>query len=197
MLYSETMQKSLINILSVMALAATSFAEKTHQCKVQASDLAAERRIMERVLSEPNIKPEEVMSQLMLSRYELGKFDASVGEEILTAKSYPLPNSDLKVSVAIFYTDERIPSADSVSLALLIGPKAEENPLEAIGASVMETNLENDTFILQVRQDIKLKGVTWRVSMQCFCSTLEERKKLLLKRDEDEKKLREKEPGKK
>jgi hypothetical protein len=81
----------------------------------------------------------------------LGEFSTKVGEEELTTKSYPFPDSKLVITASVFYTDESMP-ADSVILAIAVSDKAMKDALQAPNNAVAEVNYADSTKIVRVRK---------------------------------------------
>ena len=79
----------------------------------------------------------------------IGQFQAAVAEEAETVKTFPIPNTKLKATVAVYFTDESVRievspkfvQDTSVRIALTVAEKAPENALASQNASIAETAL--------------------------------------------------------
>lgn len=96
----------------------------------------------------------------------LGEFTAKVGEEELTTKSFPFPDSKQMITASVFYTDESMP-ADSVMLAIVVSDKAQESALSAPNNAVAEVNYGEHIRIARVRKYFEMQGRFYLVGLQC------------------------------
>jgi len=96
----------------------------------------------------------------------LGEFTAKVGEEELTTRSFPFPESKQVITASVFYTDESMP-APSVMLAIAISDKAQESALSAPNNAVAEVNYDENTKAVRVRKYVETQGRFFLVGLQC------------------------------
>ena len=96
----------------------------------------------------------------------LGEFQAVVGEEELTTKTYPFPDSKLVITASVFYTDESMP-AESMMLGLVVSDRALKDALSAPNNAVAEVNYNENTKIFRVRKYVELNGHNYLVGLQC------------------------------
>ena len=96
----------------------------------------------------------------------LGEFQTIVGEEELTTKTYPFPDSKLVITASVFYTDESMPAA-SMMLGLVVSDRALKDALSAPDNAVAEVNYNENTKIFRVRKYVELNGHNYLVGLQC------------------------------
>jgi hypothetical protein len=96
----------------------------------------------------------------------LGEFTTVVGEEELTTRSYPFPDSKLTITASVFYTDESMP-AESMMLGLVVSDKALKDALSAPNNAVAEVNYNENTKIFRVRKYVEVNGHNYLVGLQC------------------------------
>ena len=96
----------------------------------------------------------------------LGEFTAKVGEEELTTKSFPFPESKQVITASVYYTDESMP-ATSVMLAIVISDKAQESALSSANNAVAEVNYDENTKAVRVRKYVEMNGRFFLVGLQC------------------------------
>jgi hypothetical protein len=100
----------------------------------------------------------------------LGEFSPKVGEEELTTKTYAFPGSDSVITASVFYTDEMMASATTVESMLLgisIADKAQENAFTAQNNVVAEITYNDFTDAVRVKTNVKIKGRSFLVGLQC------------------------------
>lgn len=96
----------------------------------------------------------------------LGEFSTVIGEEELTTKTYPFPDSKLIITASVFYTDESMP-ADSMMLGLAVSDKALKDALSAPNNAVAEVNYDQNTRIVRVRKYLDVNGRSYLIGLQC------------------------------
>jgi hypothetical protein len=102
----------------------------------------------------------------------LGQFSATVGEEELTTKSFPLPGSNAVITASVYYTDEMMRSktgSDSMLLGIVVADKAQEDALTAPNNAVAEATYNQFTDAVRVKMNVKIKGRAFLVGLQCNC----------------------------
>jgi hypothetical protein len=114
----------------------------------------------------PNATEEAQAKALSSVMKILGEFTTVVGEEELTTKSYPFPDSKLMITASVFYTDESMP-AESVMLGLAVSDKALKDALSAPNNAVAEVNYNENTKIVRVRKYMEVNGRSFLIGLQC------------------------------
>jgi hypothetical protein len=114
----------------------------------------------------PNATQEAQARALSSVMKILGEFQAVVGEEQLTTKSYSFPDSKLVMTASVFYTDESMP-AESMTLGLAVSDKAEKDAISATNNAVAEVNYDANMKIVRVRKYVIVNGLSYLVGLQC------------------------------
>src|SRR5262245_35481673 len=103
----------------------------TDKCSVYLVDVERAQRVVEEFLERGgNLTPEFAEKLASTAEKHLGAFEATVGEEELTTKSYPLQLGGLVATVAVYYTDEMMRStghSDSMMVGIVVSDHVEEN----------------------------------------------------------------------
>lgn len=150
----------MIAVLSVAALAQSN----GDACHVYFVDVSAAEKAYK---SLPANATQEAQAKALASVMKiLGEFQAVVGEEELTTKSYPFPDSKLVITASVFYTDESMP-AESMMLGLVVSDKALKDALSAPNNAVAEVNYNESTKIFRVRKYLEVNGRNYLVGLQC------------------------------
>jgi hypothetical protein len=100
----------------------------------------------------------------------LGEFSPKVGEEELTTKTYTIPGSNSVITASVFYTDEMMASAtaaESVLLGIAVAGKAQENAFDVPNNAVAEVTYNDFTDAVRVKTNVKIKGRSFLVGLQC------------------------------
>jgi hypothetical protein len=106
------------------------------------------------------------------------EFRTVIGEEKLTTKSYPFPESKLIITASVFYTDESMASsegADSMLLGIIVSPKAEKDALSLENNSAAEITF-NDRDTVRVKKYEKVNGRLYLIGIECRCKERKESK---------------------
>jgi hypothetical protein len=150
----------IITVLSSAALAQS----KGDACHVYFVDVKAAEKAY---TSLPSGATQEAQAKALSSVMKiLGEFTTIVGEEELTTKSYPFPDSKLVITASVFYTDESMP-AESMLLGVVVSDKALKDALSAPNNAVAEVNYNENTKIFRVRKYVEVNGRTFLIGLQC------------------------------
>ena len=136
----------------------------TDACHVYLVDVKAAEKAYQSL--SPNATAADQAKALSSVMKILGEFSTKVGEEELTTRSYPFPDSKLVVTASVFYTDESMP-ADSVTLAIVVSDKALKDALQAPNNAVAEVNYTDSTKIVRVRKYLDVNGRLYLIGLQC------------------------------
>lgn len=133
-------------------------------CHVYVVDLKAAEKAYASL--SPNATQEAQSKALSSVMKILGEFSTVIGEEELTTKSYPFPESKLIITASVFYTDESMP-AESMMLGLAVSDKALKDALSAPNNAVAEVNYDGNTKIVRVRKYMDVNNRSYLVGLQC------------------------------
>ena len=96
------------------------------------------------------------------------EFLTTVGEEQVTAKTYPFPGSKLFILTRVFYTDESMP-AESMLVGVGLSDKPQSDELWLENMAVAEVAYNEQTNIVRAKQRIKVGGRLYLVGVECRC----------------------------
>jgi hypothetical protein len=149
----------------LLSISSAAFAQNSSDsCHVYLADTKAAQKAYETLT--PNSSQEAVAKALASAMKILGVFPTVVGEERLTTKSFPFPDSKLVITASVFYTDESM-AADSITLGIVISNKEEKNAIAAPNNAVSEVNYDGNTKIVRVRKYADVNGRNFLVGLQC------------------------------
>lgn len=137
-----------------------------HLYKVPAGLTAEDLRSIDFTATEEEI--DEQASRLGVK--EFGQFVTKIGEEELTRMVFDIPDTSLKATAAVFYTDESLVTAegwDSIVLALVAAPQEVENPFMEPGAAIFEGNYTEKTGMVRVRTVVDSREGQFLIGLQC------------------------------
>jgi hypothetical protein len=158
-------RKLVSTICLTFLIPGTSFAQgNTDACHVYWVDVKAAQQAFENLGK--NATQQAQARALSSVMRVLGEFTAKVGEEELTTKSFPFPDSKQVITASVYYTDESMP-ATSVMLAIVISDKAQESALSAPNNAVAEVNYDENTKAIRVRKYVEMQGRFFLVGLQC------------------------------
>ena len=159
------MKKLVFAILMLLVMSVTAAAQgSTDACHVYWVDVKAAQQAFESLGK--NATPAAQARALSSVMKNLGEFTAKVGEEELTTRSFPFPDSKQVITASVFYTDELMP-ADSVMLGIVVSDKAQESALSAPNNAVAEVSYGEHTKIIRVRKYFEMLGRFYLVGLQC------------------------------
>lgn len=100
---------------------------------------------------------------------EFPEFQTNIGEEILTTKTFPFPNSKSVITASVYYTDESMASkkgVDSMLVGIVVAPMALEDALAAENNVFAEITFY-DRDMIRVKQNVKVKAREYLLGMEC------------------------------
>ena len=103
----------------------------------------------------------------------LEKFTTTIGEEILTSKSYPLLKTGLLVTASVYYTDESMASAhgnDSMMVGVAVSKKALPDALSTPNNAVAEVALATLDGV-RAKMYYKVNSKKYLIGVQCSSGT--------------------------
>ncbi len=126
-----------------------------------------------------------------LKKLEVGQtmfpiFIPKLGEEELTTKHYPFPNSKLIITASVYYTDESMASFStsgkyeivdtSMYIGIALSSKEFESALadETPNASIAEVTDDEFTNKIRAKQYVKIDGRMYLYGIECDCSAKRE-----------------------
>src|SRR5262245_20462342 len=134
----------------------------TDKCSVFLVDVERGQQAAEELLeSGGTLTPEFVKNLASTAEKHLGTFEATVAEEELTTKSYPLQLGSLVANVAVYYTDELIRStghSDSMTVGILLSDHIEEQVIRSKDSVESHMSYTMDSDIIGVRKRFEFDG---------------------------------------
>ena len=106
----------------------------------------------------------------------LEKFTTTIGEEVLTNKSYPLLKTGLFVTASVYYTDESLASKhgyDSMMLGVAISERALLDAFSTPNNAFAEVTLAT-LDVIRAKMYYKVKEKTYLIGIQCTKGTHED-----------------------
>jgi hypothetical protein len=155
---------SLVAVMIAVLSSAVLAQSKGDACHVYLVDVKAAEKAYASL--SPTASEEAQAKALSSVMKILGEFTTVVGEEELTTKSYPFPESKLVVTASVFYTDESMPG-DSMTLGIVVSDKALKDALSASNNAVAEVNYDGNTKIVRVRRYMDVNGRSFLIGLQC------------------------------
>lgn len=168
------MRTSLVLLLSLAGFLPLQPQDSKDKCSVSLVDIAEARKVAERGDdSEGLVKV-------------IGRFDAEVGEEVLTTKHFLIPGTKDYVTASVFYSDEdmaplRKPGSDvwhdaTIRLGIFISNQRPESAFAKENNAVAQANYADDTVKVSVIKSAKVNGKLYSVAMECICNGAVERR---------------------
>jgi hypothetical protein len=159
------MRKFILIAVMITVLASAALAQgDADSCHVYFVDVSAAEKAYTSL--PPNATQEAQAKALSSVMKILGEFTTVVGEEELTTKSYPFPDSKLVITASVFYTDESMP-AESMMLGIVVSDRALKNALSAPNNAVAEINYNENTKIVRARKYMEVNGRSFLIGLQC------------------------------
>ena len=97
------------------------------------------------------------------------EFRTVIGEEELTTKTFPFPNSRLTITASIYYTDESMASSNSSSsmlVGVVVSSTAQRDALSAADNAVSESTLK-DVDTVRVKKYLNVNSRLYLVGVEC------------------------------
>ena len=142
--------------------------EAGEACHVYVVDVERARRAFEKFEESGKAVPDVKDAQGVETLFP--EFRPAAGEEVLTTKTYPFPNSRLVITASVFYTDESMlssQSADSMLVGVAVAPKAQENAIHADDNAVAEVTLDSGTDAVRAKKYLKVAGRLYFLGIEC------------------------------
>lgn len=172
----HTLISLLVSLLVTPAIPAQNEQPRTQAsdlCHVYVLDVQQTERLTEEFLSLPN--PTEAQALALKKKYPdaeriLGEFEANVGEEVLTTRSYNLAGTRQYVTASVYYTDEMMRStgySDSMNVAIVVSPQRHENAMVADNNSTGQVSYNDRTDKVQIKTRLRIGGRLKLVGLEC------------------------------
>lgn len=167
----------LIAALAIAAPIQQQRAPTSDLCHVYVVDTVQAERLMNELLALPN--PTEAQALALKKKYPdseqiLGTFEANVGEEVLTTKSYPVPGTRQFVTASVYYTDEAMRSSGSrasMSVSIVVSPRRHENALTVDNNSTSQISYNGHADKIQVTTRARIGGRLKVIGLECQVRT--------------------------
>jgi hypothetical protein len=144
------------------------------KCYVVLVDAAGAQRLLDDAPADLTVQQLNILAEKAVRM--LGEFLPDVGEEHLTTKTFPLPDTQRVVTASVYYTDESIPG-DSISLGLVVADRGYENAIAAEGNAVAETHFNEWTFIVRAKTTVAIGSRPHVLKLECHCMSPEDYKR--------------------
>ncbi|HUU13983.1 MAG TPA: hypothetical protein VM182_09770 [Terriglobia bacterium] len=154
----------------------TVFAQQGDQCQVYLLDVEAGRAALEEYFKSHD---QQQVKDTPDPENTLGTFSAEVGEEKLTTRHFPIPQTKLVVTAGVFYTDEsmilqkkgaKTPTYESIVLVIALSEREMDNPYDVADNAIAETTYTEDTLGAKVSKRIMINGKPFELGMDCHCN---------------------------
>lgn len=136
-------------------------------CHVYVVDIAKAKKAFDEYRDTGN--PQADNKAIAAAETTFPEFRTVIGEEELTTKTYPFPDSRLIITASIYYTDESMASAngaDSMLVGVVVSPKAQKDAISATNNAVSESTL-NGRDTVRVKKYLKVNGRLYLVGVEC------------------------------
>ncbi len=136
-------------------------------CHVYVVDVEKARKAFEEYRNTGN--PEADEKALAASQTLFPEFTTEIGEEVLTTKTYPFPDSNLVITASVYYTDESMASSqmvDSMLLGIAVSNSAHEDAISLEDNAVAEVTL-NDRDTIRAKKFLKVNGRLYLTGIEC------------------------------
>jgi hypothetical protein len=167
--------KNTIILFACLLFSGLAYGQSTDECHVYLVDVEAAQKMLEKLEKSGTLTPEEMSKPTKI----LGTFAAKIGEEELTTKHFPIPNSKSIISASVFYTDESMAlqkkgneliEDSSITLGIVISNKKEENALSAENGAVAESTYNQHTLGVRVKTKVSIDKHKYLVGLECHCN---------------------------
>jgi hypothetical protein len=132
-------------------------------CHVYVVDIAKARKAFNEYSDTGNVQA------MAAAETTFPEFRTVIGEEELTTKTFPFPNSHLIITASIYYTDESMASSNSSSsmlVGVVVSPKAQRDAISAADNAVSESTLK-DLDTVRVKKYLKVNSRLYLVGVEC------------------------------
>ncbi|MEW5980283.1 MAG: hypothetical protein AB1898_31205 [Acidobacteriota bacterium] len=160
-------------VLALIATAQTNPDDQAHKCHVYLVDLAAMKKAFE---SYEENRDEDAFKEGATKAQRISpEFAPRIGEEQLTTRHYDFPESELKITASVYYTDESMASAegqDSMAIGVTLNEEKLESALDGDPTNaIAEVTLNDHTDTLRAKQYVEVKGRQYLLGIECRCKT--------------------------
>jgi hypothetical protein len=131
-------------------------------CEVYLVDRQAASKVSEALIAAKS--REEAEEKVKSAVKVLGKFIREVGEEVLTNRTFSIPNSRLIATASVMYTDE---FQERMLLGIAVSKEAKKNALDDLDSAVAEVSYSDKPYSLRVKKFIKVDGRPFTVGVFC------------------------------
>jgi hypothetical protein len=161
--------KSLViaNLLILLSLSAASAQSQSDVCHVYVLDVAKARRAAATFTETGNEAADA--KALSVGQTVFAEFNATMGEEELTTKSYRFPGAKLMITASVYYTDESMASAegsDSMTVAIAVSPTSLKNALTAEHNAASEVT-SNKVDTVRAKKYLRVNGRLYLIGIEC------------------------------
>lgn len=114
-------------------------------------------------------------------------FETEISEEVFTTRHYPIPQSNLKVTASVYYTDESMASKagengeinpESMLLGIAVTGKEEENAIFKVsGNAVAEAGYDDSLSKVRVKKYFHINQKLYLAGLECDCNAKREKRK--------------------
>jgi hypothetical protein len=167
--------KNTILLFACLLFSGLAYGQSADECHVYLVDVDAAQKLYEKLEKTGSLTPAEMSKTTKI----LGTFTVKIGEEELTTKHFPIPNSKAIVSASVFYTDESMAlqkkgndliEDSSITLGIVISNKKEENALSAENSAVAESTYNQNTMGIRVKTKTTIDKNKYLVGLECHCN---------------------------
>ena len=152
-----------VGLLITWLYASDAFAQRNPDaCEVFLVDRQAASKVFEAVTAATT--QEEAEERVKSAVKVLGKFTREVGEEVLTNRTFSIPNSRLIATASVMYTDE---FQERMLLGIAVSKEAKKSALDDLDSAVAEVSYSDKPYSLRVKKFIKLNGRPFTVGVFC------------------------------
>jgi hypothetical protein len=152
-----------VGILLTWLHASGAFAQRgPDACEVFLVDRQAASKVFEAVTAAKT--REEAEERVKSAVKVLGRFTREVGEEVLTNRTFSIPNSRLIATASVMYTDE---FQERMLLGIAVSKEAKKSALDDPDSAVAEVSYSDRPYSLRVKKFIKLNGRPFTVGVFC------------------------------
>ena len=134
-------------------------------CHVYVVDSDKMRRAFEKLSDPQALEKASLAAQTVFPEFRPAR-----GEEELTTKTYPFPNSKLIITASVFYTDEMMASSqdnDSMLLGIVVARSAVRDATSVPDNAVAEVTSNEHTDAVRAKKFVKVSGRLYLVGIEC------------------------------
>jgi len=158
------------NLIVLLLAGSVAGQSRSHICHVYVVDVNKAKKAFESFRETGN--PEADAKALSAGQTVFPEFRPVIGEEELTTKTYPFPESRLTITASVFYTDESMASAqgaDSMLVGIVISPGQKKDATSEENNAVSEVTLNDQLDTVRAKQYVKVNGRLYLTGIECRC----------------------------